>query len=71
MGEASVDLADYAKITKGSSVALPLKNSSSSAILHVSSLFCRCSNFFPRLHCLESLSVLQIFIQRLSEDGER
>ncbi|KAI4367898.1 hypothetical protein MLD38_016524 [Melastoma candidum] len=35
VGEASLDLADYAEGTKGSSVPLPLKNSSSNAILHV------------------------------------
>ncbi|KAI4343260.1 hypothetical protein MLD38_027788 [Melastoma candidum] len=35
VGEVSVDLADYAEATEGASVALPLKNSSSDAILHV------------------------------------
>lgn len=36
VGEASVDFAGYAEATKASSVALPLKNSSIGAILHVS-----------------------------------
>lgn len=35
-GEVSINLADYADATKSSSVSLPLKNSNSDAILHVS-----------------------------------
>ncbi|KAM0978701.1 hypothetical protein TB2_014294 [Malus domestica] len=35
LGEVSVDFADYAEATKSSCVALPLKNSNSNAIMHV------------------------------------
>ena len=35
-GEVSINLADYADATKSSSVSLPLKNSNSDAVLHVS-----------------------------------
>ncbi|RVX09106.1 hypothetical protein CK203_013846 [Vitis vinifera] len=36
VGEVSIDFADYAEATKPSSVSLPLKNSNSGAVLHVS-----------------------------------
>ncbi|KAL5747481.1 hypothetical protein ACOSP7_024481 [Xanthoceras sorbifolium] len=36
LGEVSIDFADYAEATKASTVSLPLKNSRSKAVLHVS-----------------------------------
>ncbi|KAJ0104887.1 hypothetical protein Patl1_17736 [Pistacia atlantica] len=38
LGEVSIDFADYAEATKVSTVSLPLKNSRSKAVLHVSTL---------------------------------
>ncbi|KAF3448541.1 hypothetical protein FNV43_RR09254 [Rhamnella rubrinervis] len=35
LGEISIDFSDYAEATKSSTVSLPLKNSSSNAVLHV------------------------------------
>ncbi|KAK4803300.1 hypothetical protein SAY86_001503 [Trapa natans] len=35
VGEVSVDLADYVEATKASSISIPLKNSTASAVLHV------------------------------------
>lgn len=38
IGEISIDFADYAEATKPLSISLPLKNSDSNAVLHVSTL---------------------------------
>lgn len=39
MGETSIDFADYVDAIKTCNVSLPLQNSNSKAMLHVSSLF--------------------------------
>lgn len=38
-GEVSINFSDYAESTKASTVSLPLKNSNSGAVLHVSLSF--------------------------------
>ncbi|KAJ9706548.1 hypothetical protein PVL29_001831 [Vitis rotundifolia] len=49
VGEVSIDFADYAEATKPSSVSLPLKNSNSGAVLHVSVPFLSLIYVFHRL----------------------
>jgi hypothetical protein len=49
-GEVSIDFADYAEATKISLVSLPIKNSHSDAVLHVSVGSIQFSVFFSSRH---------------------